>query len=223
LIFLLFICLFLVACERQGENEFPVRGIDVSAHQGEIKWQNLKENGIQFSYIKATEGADFRDAQFVKNWNGARQNGIIPGAYHYFTFCSKGDLQAMHFLKNIPSSQNALPPAVDVEYGGNCKNRPSDEQIRQELQSFIDVVELKTQRKILIYTTLTAYFDFIKMTSSENEIWIRNTWMRPVLPGEHKWKIWQNEVKSFDGLVGPYDRNVFNGSSEEFAEWMKKR
>ena len=31
-------------------------GVDVSAHQGEIEWKQVAEDGIQFAYIKATEG-----------------------------------------------------------------------------------------------------------------------------------------------------------------------
>ena len=32
------------------------QGIDVSSYQGNINWSSVKANGIQFAYIKATEG-----------------------------------------------------------------------------------------------------------------------------------------------------------------------
>ena len=32
------------------------QGIDVSSHQPDINWPAVKANGIQFAYIKATEG-----------------------------------------------------------------------------------------------------------------------------------------------------------------------
>ena len=32
------------------------QGIDVSSHQTSINWSNVKNNGISFAYIKATEG-----------------------------------------------------------------------------------------------------------------------------------------------------------------------
>ena len=43
---------------------FPIRGIDVSHHQHAIDWPSVKRSGMKFAYIKATEGADYRDAEF---------------------------------------------------------------------------------------------------------------------------------------------------------------
>ncbi|MBW2706938.1 MAG: lysozyme, partial [Deltaproteobacteria bacterium] len=40
--------------------------IDVSHHQGKIDWQKLRRAGIDFAYIKATEGGDFRDPRFAE-------------------------------------------------------------------------------------------------------------------------------------------------------------
>src|SRR3712207_5835541 len=36
-------------------------GIDVSAHQGEIDWELVANDDIDFAYIKASEGEDFVD------------------------------------------------------------------------------------------------------------------------------------------------------------------
>src|SRR5262245_12494312 len=72
---------------------FPVHGIDVSHHQGAIDWAQVKASGQTFAFIKATEGADFRDKRFSENWRQARAEGLVTGAYHYFTFCSPGVAQ----------------------------------------------------------------------------------------------------------------------------------
>jgi hypothetical protein len=34
--------------------QYPVRGIDVSAHQGRIDWKRVAAGGIRFVYLKAT-------------------------------------------------------------------------------------------------------------------------------------------------------------------------
>ena len=39
---------------------YPIQGVDVSHHQGEIDWAQLKGPAVQFAYIKASEGATFR-------------------------------------------------------------------------------------------------------------------------------------------------------------------
>jgi lysozyme len=42
-------------------------GVDVSSHQGEVDWDRVAGDGIEFAYIKATEGADFVDERFRRN------------------------------------------------------------------------------------------------------------------------------------------------------------
>ena len=66
------------------KKEFPIRGIDVSHHQGHIDWKKLAAQDVSFAYIKATEGEDFLDEDFKYNWSSAEDAGILPGAYHYF-------------------------------------------------------------------------------------------------------------------------------------------
>src|SRR5262245_46829549 len=44
-----------------------VEGIDVSHWQGSINWSAVRASGIEFAYIKATEGTSFRDASFNAN------------------------------------------------------------------------------------------------------------------------------------------------------------
>ncbi len=39
--------------------EYPIRGVDVSHYQGEIEWEQFREQGIDFAFIKATEGSSF--------------------------------------------------------------------------------------------------------------------------------------------------------------------
>src|SRR5215212_8685170 len=73
---------------------YPVQGIDVSAHQRRIDWVRLSRQGVDFSYIKATEGCYFRDKRFIENWNGAARAGIRRGACHFFTLCKPGAEQA---------------------------------------------------------------------------------------------------------------------------------
>jgi lysozyme len=41
-----------------------VQGLDVSHHQGEIRWGEVPKS-FSFVYIKATEGGDFKDKKFA--------------------------------------------------------------------------------------------------------------------------------------------------------------
>src|SRR5690349_7236247 len=69
-------------------------GVDVSAHQGTIDWPTVAADGVSAAYLKATEGATFRDPAFAHNWQQARAAGLQVGAYHFFTLCRGGAEQA---------------------------------------------------------------------------------------------------------------------------------
>src|SRR5208337_3723546 len=67
--------------------EYAVHGVDVSKYQGNVDWQAVKEAGVAFAYIKATEGGDGADPKFLRNWAGAKIAGIPRGAYHFVYWC----------------------------------------------------------------------------------------------------------------------------------------
>ena len=77
--------------------------MDVSHHQAEIDWTELKGRAVQFAYIKASEGATSRDPRFASNWKAALAAGVTPGAYHFFTLCKPGAQQARNFLAALPT------------------------------------------------------------------------------------------------------------------------
>ena len=104
---------------------YPSQGIDVSHHQGAIDWKLLPAQGVDFAYIKATEGADHRDTRFFDNWAGAQRARIPHGAYHFFTLCQPGARQAAHFIAVAPREADALPPALDLERMGPCRQGPT--------------------------------------------------------------------------------------------------
>jgi GH25 family lysozyme M1 (1,4-beta-N-acetylmuramidase) len=54
---------------RPSRDKFPIQGIDVSEHQGEIDWTQIDRRAVNFVFIKATEGGDFRDRQFTSLMN----------------------------------------------------------------------------------------------------------------------------------------------------------
>ncbi|MBK7932021.1 MAG: hypothetical protein IPK01_00725 [Acidobacteria bacterium] len=100
--------------------EYPVRGVDVSHHNGQIDWERVATQNIKFVYIKASEGNDLQDRLFERNWQEVRRVGLIPGAFHVFGNCSTGVEQARNFLLVWRDRGIALPPAVDVASGLPC-------------------------------------------------------------------------------------------------------
>lgn len=191
-----------------SRGRFPVWGIDVSHHQRAIDWPAVAGAGVQFAWIKATEGGDHRDTRFAENWAGATDAGVVTGAYHFFTFCRDPAEQAANFLAVHPKVGRALPPAVDVELGGNCAARPADLPAR--LRVFADAVEAGLGRRPIVYTTS----EVLALWPVEGELWMRDIFWEP--PGP--WVFWQygyeRHLPGVDGLV---DVNVYAGSKADFA------
>ena len=120
---------------------YPVRGIDVSNHQGPIDWRRVAADDVSFAIIKATEGGDWVDKSFARNFAAAKEAGLAIGAYHFFTFCRPGADQARNFIATVPRDRLMLPPVIDVEFHGNCPRRPTPEELRVELTAFLGPVE----------------------------------------------------------------------------------
>jgi lysozyme len=181
-------------------------GVDVSNHQGHIDWNRVAADDIGFAYIKATEGGDFVDDWFTRNWDGAGAAGLARGAYHFFTLCRSGADQADNFLRAMPRDPDALPPVVDLELGGNCGRRPDRAWVEREVHSFLDRVDSATGRTTAVYL-LDDFDDVYHLREGLD----RPQWLRRILlrPEGDDWWIWQvSGFAAVDGISGQADLNV---------------
>src|SRR6185369_3349649 len=202
---------------------YPLRGIDVSHHQGAIDWPTVARSDISFAYLKASEGGDYLDPSFTSNLAAARRAGLWVGAYHFFTLCRSGGDQARHFLavlggspssarlatdlpaKNLPAKN--LPVVVDLEFGGNCAARPSPAALQGELAAFLAMVEGTLGQKVVIYAT--DEFDSIYGTVlPPRPRWRRSLFQLPAEPG---WVLWQyHNAGHVAGIAGRVDLDVID-------------
>lgn len=193
---------------RPSEARWPVQGIDVSHHQGRIDWAALPEQGVDFAWIKATEGGDHRDRMFAANWAGARAAGIRRGAYHFFTLCRPGADQAANFAAAVPRDPDALPPAIDLEFGGNCSARPSREILLRELGAFLRIVEAHSGRPAILYLTVEFEVHYRISKAVDRPLWLRRIFLRPNFGGR-PWTVWQaSAFHRLRGIEGGVDWNV---------------
>lgn len=198
-----------------SESKYPIRGIDVSNHQGEIDWKKVSESKISFAYIKATEGGDWKDKAFSKNWKEANQLGIRVGAYHFFTLCRSGKEQASNFISYVPKDPESLPPVADLEFVGNCKERPPIQDIKKEIQDFLIELENHYGKRPILYLTYEFIDLYLKDDFSEYPVWIRDIFGHPPNSFKRNWIIWQYHSRArLEGIEGPVDLNVWKGTEE---------
>jgi lysozyme len=180
-------------------------GIDVSHHQGVIDWHRVAEDDISFAYIKATEGGDFVDSRFDENWDGAGAEDLARGAYHFFTLCTPGDLQARNFLGVVPVDREGLPPALDLELTGNCGERPDPTTVKQEIEVYVRLVEEATGQNVLLYVREDFEAQYPVREWLDRPLWLSRFLFRPT----DEWAMWQvGSFAKIEGIEGSVDLDV---------------
>lgn len=204
---------------------YAVKGVDVSHYQGEIDWRALRQNGVRFAYIKATEGASLRDPRFAENWQRSHDAGMVRGAYHYFSLCKSGAVQAANFIAAIPAGTGSLPHALDVEQMEPCPKGRRIAHPLAEIGAFLDAAEKHFGQRPLVYTTQEFYEAYFRNGWSSEQLGKERFWLRSLhrAPGYGQWILWQYHNRGRrDGIDGPVDLNAFNGSVEEFEKFAAR-
>jgi lysozyme len=208
---------FLYPRLETGRLWHDVIGVDVSGHQGDIDWPSLAAGGIGFAYIKATEGGDFRDRQFQKNWDGARAVGVPRGAYHFFTQCRSGTDQAANFIQTVPRDAGVLPPALDAEPMGPCPHGQTVADVRGEMLVFMNLIEAHYGKRPVVYITLDFHQAYLDGYFETESFWVRSLFLPPSIR-THQWLFWQfHHLGQRPGIHGPVDLDAFRGSPSEFV------
>ncbi|MFE4052077.1 lysozyme [Streptomyces sp. YIM B13518] len=204
-----------------------VQGIDVSHWQGGIDWTSVRDAGIQFAWMKATEGTTYKDDRFNTNYPAAHAAGVIRGAYHFaLPDASSGAAQATYFAANgggWSRDHLTLPGVLDIEhnpYGAMCYGL-STTQMRTWINDFHTAYKARTTRDVVIYTTAswwnTCTGNWTGM-SAKSPLWVAH-WTSassPAVPsGFPTWTVWQyTSTGSVPGVSGNVDRDQFNGSRD---------
>lgn len=208
-----------------------IPGIDVSHWQGEIEWAKIAKSGVKFAFIKATEFPDRRITVFVdqnlkKNIQGAQQNNILWGAYHFFRTHIDPVIQAQVFCQTV-GLFTSLPPVIDLEVAGS-KGTP----LNAKLLAFVQEVQRITNRTPIIYTSggfWRSYMLFNRRADTDwaqaYPLWIAqytSNW--PTIPYPWaSWDFWQYSSNGrLPGIPGAVDLNWFIGSYEELVSRFVK-
>lgn len=205
---------------------YAVHGIDISRWQGMVDWPTARANGVNFAFLKATEGGDLVDPLFATNRRAARAAGVPVGAYHFWYHCRPAAEQARWFIHNVP--RGGLPPVLDMEWtphSPTCRIRPPAARVRAEARVFLDLLERHYGQRPIIYSPVDFYRDNEMWKLGAYEFWLRSVAGHPqdVFAGRH-WTFWQYSGTGLvPGITGKVDLNVFEGSPAQWADWLARR
>jgi GH25 family lysozyme M1 (1,4-beta-N-acetylmuramidase) len=207
-------------------------GIDVSNHNPSVNWQTVRSANISFAFVKATEGATFKDRTFATNWSGMKAAGIIRGAYHFFRPAKTAQEQVDNFLQVVKNvlEPGDLPPVLDVEPWprevGEAWKKLTLSERSDRVKIWLEKVEKETGEKPIIYTNPSFWRDYMGDSQDfiDYPLWIAHYTAKPQpdVPtsnwGGKGYTIWQHtESGTVAGVKGNVDRNRFNGSFDKLV------
>lgn len=191
-----------------------VQGIDVSEFQGSINWSAVKNAGKQFAFIRVSDGT-YQDPDFATNWAGAKNAGLIRGAYQFFRASDDPITIADQFLAKIGTlGDGDLPPVLDVE----VTDGQSATTIRTNMETWLAHVEQKTGRTPFIYVSPGFWPNLGSPNESHYRLWVANWGVNcPNTPtGWNTWQMWQYaDNGTVSGISGAVDLDEFNGTLQQ--------
>lgn len=123
-------------------------GVDISEHNGDVNFENLRNAGFEFVIIRCGYGMH-EDSNFLANVSGAFQAGLKFGAYHYSYSLTPSQCEdETRFIKELISSTGCLfelPIFLDMEDDNYKKNHffnYSRDSITSICKTYIDNIGL---------------------------------------------------------------------------------
>lgn len=193
-------------------SEYPVRGIDISAHNRVTDW-NLVADSVDFVIIKATEGGNWNDREFQNNYRQARNAGLKVGAYHFFRFDREALPQSINFYNALWNKHLDFPAVIDVEEDGN-PDGIDYRTIVARLSSMVSFLESRGV-EVMFYANKKSYAKYVRPNFPEHPVWLCSLSAEP--EEGLGWTIWQfSHSGEIPGIEGKVDLNVLrNGFDKE--------
>ncbi|MBS1955506.1 MAG: glycosyl hydrolase family 25 [Cyanobacteria bacterium SZAS-4] len=202
-------------------NSLWIQGIDVSNHQGVIDWNFVGQSGVQFAFIKATEGGTYQDKFYQQNIRGAKAAAVLAGPYHFFRPKGPVNLQIENFLKVCGTAETPdLPPVLDLEVPNDWGHFKVPARVEM-ICEFLNSTSKALGRKPIIYMSSSFSEDVLSEAPelSEYPLWLAHHTPapKPWIPRPWtSWNFWQYTDKgTINGINGPVDLDRFNGTHSQ--------
>jgi lysozyme len=199
------------------ENGGTTIGIDVSEFQKNIDWQQVHKSGVQFAFIRATEGTTIQDHDFIKNWQDAEKAGVLVGPYHLFTTTSPVPKQINNFVNTLKQVDTGnLPPVLDVEDASQFAKYPIPQRVAM-IQEWLDGVQKAVGVQPMLY--MSSNFSAAVLGNAPQfdkyRLWVADdtTAAQPIVPKPWThWDFWQHsDTGKVPGIAGDVDLDYFDG------------
>lgn len=177
-----------------------IKGVDVSSYQP----TDYSTKGLDFAFIKITEGTSYTNPKWVDQRQTARDAGMATGFYHFARSGSMSN-QADYFLSKINLVKGDML-ALDWE-DAEVSNAEKDAWIKY-------VQDKRPNTKVLLYCNTDFWLNRDTTSFAGDGLWIAHYNGKPGSPGvQHPWRFHQYTSDPIDTNLGDF------GSRAALKEW----
>lgn len=202
-------------------------GIDVSVFQGDIDWDAVKNDGIDFVMLRVgyrgygQKGIMGKDDKFDSNYEGAKKAGLKVGAYFFSQATNESEAreEAAFVLDAVRNCPLDYPIAYDWEFVDNDEARTNgmtSEDITVCAKAFCEAIKSAGKVPVIYFNCETGYFNYDLPQVKDYDFWLAEYYDTPSF--YYNYKMWQySKTGSVDGISGDVDMNIsivdFSGSA----------
>lgn len=191
-----------------------IKGIDVSAWQGQIDWKTVAAYGMDFAILRITEAGNVTDKYFERNYTECQKYNIPTGVYKYSYAMTIAEIQreARKVVDTLNNRKIQYPVFLDLEH--HNQRVLGSESIHKMADAFREIIEAAGY-KFAIYCNVDWYETVICSHLKKYDFWIASYpenddgWLQERLRPDFGVG-WQYSSKAkIPGIAGTVDRNVF--------------
>ncbi len=181
-----------------------ISGVDVSKFQGNIDWNAVKNDGIDFCFIRIgnrgySEGAISLDSEFINNIEGAKNAGLDVGVYFFSQAINEQEAieEADFVVNNVNGYDLELPIAFNTAIISKDDSRTkelSNEQLSKNAKAFCDRID-SLGYEAALYTDMASEAYIFDMSEFSDYITWYSDYNSDIPQSPYAFKYWQYSNK----------------------------
>ena len=197
----------------EDKSSSSLYGIDISNWTGSVDFAAVKNSGVKIVYIQTTEGTDYIDPYLNEFYNGAKDNGIKVGFYHFFNPGNSPTPkeQAQYFVNALKGLKADCKLVIDLEQTGGLDNY----ELSMQAVEFLEEVKRLSGLDVAVYTYTSFAQNNLDPNSSIGKypLWIAEYGVskpasNPIWGNDYAG--WQySDSGSVPGISGDTDLDIF--------------
>ena len=193
------------------------QGVDVSEHQGEIEWDRVAGDGVEFALLRigyrgGTEGRLNTDARFEENYRLARAAGLDVGVYFFSQATGEEEAlaEADCVLQALEGRKLDLPVFFDwevAEIEGARSAGVDGDTVSRCAEAFCRRIAAGGYRAGIYFNRQQGYYDYDLAALDDYAFWVSdpNDWT----DFYYAVSLWQYSFTGrVEGISGQVDRDL---------------